>query len=95
MVLWPWHPLTCVRRAALTRRDRIGTGEGWGPRPPLWLVRVSVVLCVCVCVHPFRPDDVYRCVGLQGLAGALRAVRGGGRGAAAGDSPVRREVTLA
>jgi len=35
------------------------------------------------------------CVGLQGLAGALRAVRGGGRGAAAGDSPVRREVTLA
>ena len=79
----------------MTRRDRIGTGEGWGPRPPLWLVRVSVVLCVCVCVLPFRPDDVYRCVGLQGLAGALRAVRGGGRGAAAGDSPVRREVTLA
>ena len=30
MVLWPWHPLTCVRRAALTRRDRIGTGEGLG-----------------------------------------------------------------
>jgi len=30
MVLWPWHPLTCVRRAALTRRDRIETGEGLG-----------------------------------------------------------------
>ena len=61
----------------------------------MWVVRVSVVLCVCVCVHPFPPDDVYRCVGLQGLAGALRAVRDGGRGAAVGDSPVRREVTLA
>ena len=35
------------------------------------------------------------CVGLQGLAGALRAVRDGRRGAAVGDSPVRREVTLA
>ena len=35
------------------------------------------------------------CVGLQGLAGALRAVREGGRGAAVGSSPVRREVTLA
>ena len=35
---------------------------------------------------------MYRCVGLQGLAGALRAVRYGGRGAAVGDSPVRREV---
>ena len=66
-----------------------------GSAAALWLVRVSVVLCVCVCVLPFRPDDGYRCVGLQGLAGALRAVRGGGRGAAAGDSPVRREVTLA
>ena len=61
----------------------------------MWLVRVSVVLCVCVCVLPFPPDDVYRCVGLQGLAGALRAVRDGRRGAAVGDSPVRREVTLA
>jgi hypothetical protein len=91
-------PRTCVRGATLKRRDWIGTGEGsWGPRPPLWLVHVSVVLCVCVCVrtrsHPMKyvpvcgPPGACRCT-----EGGEVAVRDGGRGAAVGGSPVRREV---
>ena len=63
----------------------------WGPRPPWWLVRVSVVPCICVCVHPFPTDDVYRCVGLQRACrctegGGHGAVRDGGRGAAVGQA---------
>ena len=63
----------------------------WGPRPPWWLVRVSVVPCICVCVHPFPADDVYRCVGLQRACrctegGGHGAVRDGGRGAAVGQA---------
>ena len=51
---------------ALRRRDWIGTGEGLGSAAALWLVRVSVVSVLCL-RPPFPPDEVYRCVGPQGL----------------------------
>ena len=60
------------RRAVLRRRDRFGSGKGLGPRPPLWLVRVSAVRCVCVDVRASSLMTSARvCVGLRAcLSGA-------------------------
>ena len=81
------------RRAVLRRRDRFGSGKGLGPRPPLWLVRVSVVRCVCVCARASPLDDERPGVWAFGSVPVSRRVRRrAGAARSRGDSPVRREV---
>ena len=68
----------------LRRRDRFGSGKGLGPRPPLWLVRVSVVRCVCVCARASPLDDERPGVWAFGSAGLSESEEARGRGAVAG-----------
>ena len=70
----------------LRRRDRFGSGKGLGPRPPLWLVRVSVVRCVCVCARARASplDDERPGVWAFGSAGLSESEEARGCGAVAG-----------